>query len=60
MAGGTGTHLGNLPADLTSTVGRRRETAEVLRLLSESRLVTVVGTGGVGKSRLALHAARHV
>ncbi|MEU3785430.1 LuxR C-terminal-related transcriptional regulator [Streptomyces sp900129855] len=49
-----------MPADLTSTVGRRRETAEVLRLLSESRLVTVVGTGGVGKSRLALHAARHV
>jgi predicted ATPase/DNA-binding CsgD family transcriptional regulator len=60
MVGDTRTHLGDLPADLTSMVGRRRETDEVLGLLSKSRLVTVAGTGGVGKSRLAVHAARRV
>jgi len=48
---------GNLPAELTSFVGRRREVAEVRRLLSMSRLVTLTGVGGVGKTRLALRAA---
>ncbi|GAA0378606.1 LuxR family transcriptional regulator [Microbispora corallina] len=49
--------IGNLPADLTSFVGRRRELAEIRRLLSVSRLVTLTGVGGVGKTRLALRAA---
>ncbi len=49
--------VGNLPADLTSFVGRRRELAEIRRLLSASRLVTLTGVGGVGKTRLALRAA---
>jgi predicted ATPase/DNA-binding NarL/FixJ family response regulator len=42
-----------LPAELTSFVGRRREIADVRRLLSRSRLVTLTGVGGVGKTRLA-------
>ena len=48
---------GNLPADTTSFVGRRTDVTEVRRLLSESRLVTLTGVGGVGKTRLALRAA---
>lgn len=48
---------GNLPADTTSFVGRRQDVVEVRRLLSESRLVTLTGVGGVGKTRLALKAA---
>jgi non-specific serine/threonine protein kinase len=48
---------GNLPAELTSFVGRRGELAEVRRLLAASRLVTLTGVGGVGKTRLALRAA---
>jgi hypothetical protein len=49
--------VGNLPAELTSFVGRRDELAEVRRLLAGSRLVTLTGLGGVGKTRLALRAA---
>jgi predicted ATPase/DNA-binding NarL/FixJ family response regulator len=49
-----------LPAVLTSFVGRRREMAEVKRLLSESRMVTLTGVGGVGKTRLALRVALDV
>src|SRR6516164_7634099 len=48
---------GNLPAELTTFVGRRGELAEVRRLLAGSRLVTLTGVGGVGKTRLALRAA---
>ena len=49
--------MGNLPYELTSFVGRRREIGEVRRLLSVSRLVTLTGIGGVGKTRLALRVA---
>ena len=42
---------------LSSFVGRRHDVAEVRRLLSTSRLVTLTGPGGVGKTRLALEAA---
>ena len=48
---------GNLPPELTTFVGRRREVTEVRRRLTGSRLVTLVGTGGVGKTRLALRVA---
>jgi predicted ATPase/transcriptional regulator with XRE-family HTH domain len=48
----------NLPHALTSFVGRERELAEIVALVSEHRLVTVTGTGGIGKTRTALEAAR--
>jgi predicted ATPase/class 3 adenylate cyclase/DNA-binding CsgD family transcriptional regulator len=47
----------NLPVQLTSFVGRTAEMAEVRRLLGETRLLTLSGTGGAGKTRLALQAA---
>lgn len=47
----------NLPAMLSSFVGRERELGEVCALVGEARLVTLVGAGGVGKTRLALEAA---
>ncbi|MGZ3140436.1 helix-turn-helix transcriptional regulator [Lentzea chajnantorensis] len=54
----TGTRPGNLPAaDETSFVGRHHAVADTLRMLGESRLVTLTGTGGVGKTRLALRIA---
>lgn len=50
----------HLPLELTSFVGRRTELAEVKNLLSVSRLVTLTGIGGVGKTRLALRVASNV
>jgi predicted ATPase/class 3 adenylate cyclase/uncharacterized protein HemY len=47
----------NLPVQATSFIGREREIVEVKRLLWESRLVTLTGPGGTGKSRLALQIA---
>jgi len=51
------TRPNNLPAELTSFVGRRRELSEVKRLLTTTRLLTMTGSGGAGKTRLALRAA---
>jgi predicted ATPase len=48
---------GNLPAEVTSFVGRRRELGEIRKQLTAARLVSLVGPGGVGKTRLALRAA---
>jgi predicted ATPase/DNA-binding CsgD family transcriptional regulator len=48
---------GNLPAELSSFVGRRRQLQEVKTALAVARLVTLVGPGGVGKTRLALRTA---
>ncbi|WP_378787213.1 hypothetical protein ACFMQL_24725 [Nonomuraea fastidiosa] len=48
---------GNLPPELTSLVGRRAELDVVRTAVRHSRLVTLTGIGGVGKSRVALRAA---
>jgi predicted ATPase/class 3 adenylate cyclase/DNA-binding CsgD family transcriptional regulator len=47
----------NLPIQLTSFVGRRRELAELDKLLASTRLLTLTGAGGCGKTRLALQLA---
>jgi predicted ATPase/DNA-binding CsgD family transcriptional regulator len=52
-----GRHPSNLPAEVTSFIGRRQELREVKRLLSTTRLLTLTGSGGVGKTKLALRAA---
>lgn len=48
---------GNLPKQATSFVGRRRELADLTALVEGSQLVTLVGVGGVGKTRHAVHTA---
>ncbi|WP_067477227.1 LuxR C-terminal-related transcriptional regulator [Actinomadura hibisca] len=58
MTGGALRTAGRLPAEVTSFVGRRHELARLRRLLETARLVTLLGPGGVGKTRLALRAAR--
>jgi predicted ATPase/DNA-binding SARP family transcriptional activator len=47
----------NLPARLSSFVGREREIAQIGRMLAKARLLTLTGTGGCGKTALALAAA---
>jgi predicted ATPase/DNA-binding CsgD family transcriptional regulator len=48
---------GNIPAEATSFIGRRRELAEARKKLTQARLVSLVGPGGVGKTRLAIRLA---
>jgi predicted ATPase/DNA-binding XRE family transcriptional regulator len=48
----------NLPAPLTSFIGRSRELVELSRLLPSARLLTLTGAGGVGKTRLGLEFAQ--
>lgn len=51
---------GNLPAEATTFVGRRHEIAQAHKLLSQTRLLTLTGPGGIGKTRLALRVADRV
>lgn len=48
----------NLPLQLTSFIGRTAEIAMVKELVAQERLVTLIGAGGIGKTRLALEVAR--
>src|SRR6266568_2759457 len=50
----------NLPVPRTSFIGRREQIQEVRRLLARTRLLTLTGAGGCGKTRLALRAAADV
>ncbi|WP_328871165.1 LuxR C-terminal-related transcriptional regulator [Streptomyces sp. NBC_00287] len=60
MGGSSTRRTSGFPAELTSFVGRRDESADVRRLLTEGRLVTLTGPGGVGKTRLASHVAKQI
>jgi predicted ATPase/DNA-binding SARP family transcriptional activator len=50
----------NIPIPLTSFIGREKELKEVLDLFSKSRLITLTGSGGVGKTRLAIQVVADV
>jgi predicted ATPase/class 3 adenylate cyclase len=50
----------NLPRALTSFVGRETEIAEITALLAANRLVTLVGSGGIGKTRISLQVAANL
>ena len=54
---GTKRVRGNLPAQLTTYVGRRADIANIKNLITKNRLVTLTGAGGIGKTRLALQVA---
>lgn len=49
----------SLPAQLTGLIGREGVVAEIHALLADARLVTLVGPGGIGKTRAALEVAAH-
>jgi len=49
-----------IPAQVTTFIGRENEVDRVIQLLSSSRLLTLIGPGGVGKTRLALQAAEKI
>ncbi|KPV47965.1 hypothetical protein SE17_40610, partial [Kouleothrix aurantiaca] len=57
MPADAGSLKSNLPAMLSSFVGREQELRELQQRLGQYRLVTLTGTGGTGKTRLALEAA---
>jgi predicted ATPase/DNA-binding winged helix-turn-helix (wHTH) protein len=50
----------NLPEAVSELIGREAELEEVAALITEHRLVSLVGAGGIGKTRLALEVARHL
>jgi len=59
VARATSRRVANLPAEVTSFVNRQAEVAKARDLLRSSRLVTLTGAGGVGKTRLAMRVARN-
>ncbi len=60
MQSATAILSGNLPAEPNSFIGRERDLAELAKLLSEVRALTLSGPGGIGKTRLAVRLARDV
>src|SRR5271169_4112387 len=60
MQSATAILSGNLPAEPNSFIGRERDLAELAKLLSEVRALTLSGPGGIGKTRLAVRLAREV
>ena len=59
-AADAGCFPGNLPAQVSSFIGRQMDVTRVAKALETSRVVTVTGVGGVGKTRLALQVAADV
>jgi len=57
---GAGGRLSALPAEPNPFIGRRRDLAELCRLLPQARAVTLCGPGGIGKTRLAIQVAREL
>jgi predicted ATPase/class 3 adenylate cyclase len=53
-------HLNNLPTQLTSFVGREKELRDVKKLLQDAHMVTLIGPGGAGKTRLSIQAASEI
>ena len=60
MQSATALLAGNLPAEPNSFIGRDRDLAELAKLLTEVRALTLSGPGGIGKTRLAVRLAREV
>src|SRR6516165_2386889 len=60
MQSATALLAGNLPAEPNSFIGRERDLAELAKLLTEVRALTLSGPGGIGKTRLAVRLAREV
>ena len=54
------TRIGNLPVQTTSLFGREGAVGEISTLLETNRLVTLLGMGGLGKTRLSIETATHV
>jgi transcriptional regulator with XRE-family HTH domain len=50
----------NLPAQITSFIGREKEQADVVSLISKHRLVTLTGSGGIGKTRLSIKVGEQI
>lgn len=59
-AAATAPVLHNLPASVSQLIGRELALAEIADLAQSSRLITLIGTGGVGKTRLAIETARSI
>ena len=53
-------HTTNLPTPLTTFIGREKEQSQVIKLIAKHRLVTLTGSGGVGKSRLAIKVSEQL
>lgn len=56
----SGSARDNLPSELDTFIGREAELRRIRGLLARARLVTLIGAGGAGKSRLAIHTARQL
>jgi predicted ATPase/class 3 adenylate cyclase len=50
----------NLPAQITSFIGREKEVEQIKQVIKQNRLVTLTGSGGTGKSRLSLRVAEEI
>jgi predicted ATPase/DNA-binding XRE family transcriptional regulator len=50
----------NLPAPITTFIGREKELAEVIKLIDKHRIITLTGSGGVGKTRLSIKVGEQI